>query len=266
MRVITVCLALLSTPVAAHEFWIEPLDWQIAADDMVRADLVNGDHFEGIRYALLPQRFESFTLHSGDETRPVEGRLGARPALAMAAPEEGLLIAAYVSKPSVVTYDDPSVFERFVAHKDLGTVAAGHAARGLPDAGFKEAFTRYSKALIGVGDPQGQDHRLGLGTELVALDNPYAEDLSEGLRVQLFYKDAPRADAQVELFARDADGEVELTLHRTDAEGVALLPVEAGHDYLANAVVLREPDHAMQVATGAVWESLWAALSFAVPD
>ena len=53
MRVITACLFLLSTPVAAHEFWIEPLEWQIAADDMVRAELVNGDLFEGIRYSFF---------------------------------------------------------------------------------------------------------------------------------------------------------------------------------------------------------------------
>ncbi|MGR3463648.1 DUF4198 domain-containing protein [Limimaricola sp.] len=266
MRIITVCLALLSTPVAAHEFWIEPVDWQIAADDMVRADLVNGDRFEGIRYAFLPQRFESFTLHAAGKVRDVPGRLGARPALVAPAPPEGLLVAAYVSRPSIVTYDDAAVFDRFVAHKDLGAVAADHAARGLPETGFKEAFTRYSKALIGVGDAQGADERLGLVTELVALDNPYADVLADGLRVQLFYDDAPRADAQVELFARDAEGAVELTLHRTDAEGVAVLPVEAGHDYLANAVVLREPAEALAAETGAVWESLWAALSFAVPD
>ncbi|PSK86103.1 putative GH25 family protein [Limimaricola soesokkakensis] len=266
MRVITACLFLLSTPVAAHEFWIEPLEWQIAADDMVRAELVNGDLFEGIRYAYLPQRFESFDLHMNGEARPVEGRLGARPALDMSAPEEGLLVASYVSKPSIVTYDDRAVFERFVAHKDLGAVAAVHAARGLPEAGFREVFTRYSKALFGVGAAQGADSRLGLATELVALDNPYTDDPSQGLRVQLFYDDAPRANAQVELFARDADGDVELTLHRTDAEGVARLPVVPGHDYLVNAVVLREPDNAMAIATGAVWESLWAALTFTIPD
>ncbi|EYD71869.1 DUF4198 domain-containing protein [Limimaricola hongkongensis] len=266
MRVIIACLALLSTPAVAHEFWIEPIDWQIDANDMIRADLVNGDRFDGIRYAFLPQRFESFTLHLDGASQPVEGRLGARPALRMAAPSEGLLIAAYVSKPSLVTYDDRAVFDRFVAHKGLGAVAADHAARGLPETGFKETFTRYSKALIGVGEAQGADARLGLATEIVALDNPYAGDLAEGLRVQLFYDEAPRADAQVELFARGPDGAVELTLHRTDAEGVAVLPVETGHDYLANAVVLREPAEVLATETGAVWESLWAALSFAVPD
>ena len=33
-----------------------------------------------------------------------------------------------------------------------------------------------------------------------------------------------------------------------------------------SAVVLRAPDRSIAAATGAVWESLWAALSFAVPD
>ncbi|SDE11617.1 DUF4198 domain-containing protein [Limimaricola pyoseonensis] len=266
MRAIALCLALFAPPAAAHEFWIEPLEWQIEANDMVRADLVNGSDFEGPRFAFLPQRFERFTLHAGGEAFAVESRLGSRPALDMAAPAEGLLVAAYVSVPSVVTYDERETFDSFVAHKDLSAVAGAHDARGLPEAGFKEVFTRYSKALIGVGDAEGKDERLGLETELVALDNPYAGDLTNGIRVQLYYGDAARADAQVELFARDADGHVELTLHRTDAEGVAVLPVAPGHDYLANAVVLREPAAGVAAETGAVWESLWAALTFAVPD
>mgnify|MGYP000716438337 CR=1 FL=1 len=50
MRVISICLALLSTPVAAHEYWIEPLDWQIGANDKVQARLVNGSDFVGIEF------------------------------------------------------------------------------------------------------------------------------------------------------------------------------------------------------------------------
>jgi hypothetical protein len=39
------------------------------------------------------------------------------------------------------------------------------------------------------------------------------------------------------------------------------IPVKSGHEYLLDAVVLRaaDPDD------GAVWETLWAALTFAVP-
>jgi hypothetical protein len=72
---------------------------------------------------------------------------------------------------------------------------------------------------------------------------------------------------QVEYFDKDATGVVNVTLHRTDGDGVALLPVTKGHSYLVDAVVMREPEAGSIAAEkGAVWESLWAALTFAVPQ
>ncbi|MGR3640587.1 MAG: DUF4198 domain-containing protein, partial [Alterinioella nitratireducens] len=59
--------------------------------------------------------------------------------------------------------------------------------------------------------------------------NPYTDDLSDGFPVLVLLEGEPRADVQVELFDRDPDGEVTVTLHRTDAEGRAVLPVEPGH-------------------------------------
>ena len=266
MRIITVCLALLSTPVAAHEFWIEPLEWQIAADDTLQAKLVNGSDFAGIDFAFLPQRFTRFDLAQNGTLAPVEARLGARPAIDQVMHKEGLVVALYVSTPYKVSYEERATFDKFVAQKDLGRVAREHEARGLPEAGFSELFTRYSKALVAVGEGAGEDRRFGLETELVALDNPYVDDLSQGLRVQLFYGDQTRDETQVELYERTPEGEVTEILLRTDEEGVAVLPVKPGHDYLASAVVLREPAAEIAARTDTVWESLWAALSFAVPD
>jgi hypothetical protein len=86
------------------------------------------------------------------------------------------------------------------------------------------------------------------------------------MAVALFYQDAPRPDAQVEVFARAPDGTVTVTLHRTDAAGEARVPVAPGHDYLFDAVVLRPSLEAGSQERAPVWETLWAALTFAVPD
>jgi hypothetical protein len=45
---------------------------------------------------------------------------------------------------------------------------------------------------------------------------------------------------------------------------VATVPVTAGHAYMLDAVVLREPEGVSN--PGALWESLWANLTFAVPE
>ena len=99
-------------------------------------------------------------------------------------------------------------------------------------------------------------------TEFIALSNPYTDDLTQGMAVQILYQGAPRADAQIEIFDRAPDDEVTITTLQTDAEGRASIPVKPGHSYLLDAVVLREAPK----GGDAVWQTLWAAITFSVPD
>jgi uncharacterized GH25 family protein len=274
MRVTTILsllFALASAPVTAHELWIEPEAYQLGEDSAVTARLVNGQNFEGVEIRYFPKDFVRFTLTLGNTEQPIEGRIGDSPALNMPALGDGLHIATYQSSGAVVNYSALEKFARFAKHKDLSTslgadVLERHAARNLPTENFNEYYTRYSKALVAVGDGVGADRRMGLETELVALANPYTDDLSAGLPVQLFYGDAPRADAQIELFAKAPDGSVVVTLHRTDADGIVRLPVSPGTAYLVDAVLLREPGEGISSSRPVVWETLWAALNFAVPE
>ena len=126
--------------------------------------------------------------------------------------------------------------------------------------GFTERYSRHAKSLIAVGSGAGSDRESGLETEFVALENPYTFK-GDTLPVQLFYQQKPRAAAQVEIFERAPDDSVSITLTQTDTEGRADIPVKPGHTYLLDAVVLRPSDP----ETGAIWETLWAALTFAVP-
>jgi len=265
MRIFSLILAVIATPAVSHEFWIEPLEYQIEADGRLQGQLVNGQYFEGPTFGYLPQRFAIFAQFAGDASGPVEGRLGSRPALDAAPLGEGLNIVAYQSTVNRVTYETYDKFETFTTNKGFGDVAARHTARGLPTTDFSEAYTRFSKTLIGVGNAAGSDRRTGLETEIVALTNPYTDDLSDGVRVQVFYGTLPRADTQVELFAKAPDGTVEITLHRTDALGIATLPVTSGTSYLVDAVVLREPSARLARAGNVVWETLWASLTFQAP-
>lgn len=266
MRLLALALTLFATAAPAHEFWLEPLTYEVQPDGKLQAHLVNGEKFEGFNLAYLPQSFTRFELREADTVFPVENRIGARPALDLFAPAEGLAVVAYVSDYSRLTYDDFAVFERFVAHKDLGNALEPHLDGRLPQTGFTEVYTRFAKTLIAVGDGAGSDSRFGLETEFVALTNPYTDDLTDGMQVQLFYGEYPRMDAQVELFDKAPDGTVEITYHRTDSNGIVALPVTPGHSYLVDAVVLREPALDLAEVENAVWESLWAALTFAVPD
>jgi len=254
-------------PIAtAHEFWIEPESYTVAPGAPVTAYLRNGEGFKGISMAYFNTRFTRFDLVEKNQTRPVTGRLGDSPALQAEATAEGLLIVLHETTPSKVTYRDWEKFMAFARHKDFPSAAAEHAANGWPKDVFRESYTRHAKALLAVGDGSGSDAAFGLATEFVALTNPYDPQFDGEMRVALTYNGAPRANAQVEVFARAPDGSVSVTLYRTDTGGEAAIPVLPGYAYLFDAVVLRPASQISDPKTDPVWETLWAALTFAVPS
>jgi uncharacterized GH25 family protein len=264
MRAALLLAALWAGTASAHEFWIDAEAWQVPAGETLRADIRVGETLEGAAYSFVPPNFRRFEIVQDGETVAVTGRPGDRPALNMAAPGDGLATVVHVTKDYNLTYSEWDKFTAFCAHKDFVGVLERHAARGLPQTGFRETYSRHAKALIAVGDGAGQDVNAGLEVEIIALANPYTDDLSGGMPVQVFYQGAPQADVQVELFERAADGSVAVTTTRTDAEGRALLAVRPGHMYLADHVVMRELQPAAE--GDPVWESLWASLTFSVPE
>lgn len=264
MRISFVILVflVLALPSRAHEFWISPGTYQVAPEAPVTVTTRIGENFKAASRPFLPGTFERYEAVSADQVLPVTGRIGDDP-VAVPLPE-GLGILVHESKDFRLTYKDPEKWPKFVAHKDLKGALAAHQARGFGPVGFSERYRRFAKSLVAVGHGRGADRAIGLRTEIVALANPYTETITE-FPVQVLLEGQPRRRAQVELFARDPEGQVDITLHRTNDAGIALLPVRPGHVYLADAVVLRALDNEDPEA-GPVWESLWASLTFAVPE
>ncbi|MFD0978746.1 DUF4198 domain-containing protein [Tropicimonas aquimaris] len=261
----TCCLGLAAAPSLSHEFWIAPEQYQVDARAVIRADLRVGQDFTGSTMIFNPDEFARFDLIRDGAATPASGRLGDLPALTHAAGAPGLVVVVHETQDRVVTYKDWEQFRHFVEEKDLGPALESHRQRGLPDAGFGESYRRFAKSLVAVGDGAGADRRVGLNIEIVAEANPYTDRLEGGMPLRVFLDGAPRADAQLELFERDAEGAVTLTLHRTDAEGRVTVPVTPGAAYLANSAVLRTLDNDAADA-GPVWHTDWASLTFAVPD
>ncbi len=254
---------LAAAPLGAHEFWISPLDYTVEAGGKIKAEIRVGQGFKGPAYPFVPQNFRRFEVITGDETAEVTGVVGDRPALSVPAPAEGLAVIVHQTRDYLLTYRDWDTFEEFAADKDIAWVLDRHLDRGFSRDRVHERYSRYAKSLVAVGQGAGADREVGLLTEIVALANPYTDDLSGGLPVKVLYNGAPRGDAQVDYFARTEDSVAPKRSVRTGPDGVALIPVEAGAEYLVDAVVMREI--APGDADGPVWESLWASLSFMVP-
>ncbi|NSY38876.1 DUF4198 domain-containing protein [Leisingera sp. ANG59] len=254
-------LTLGAAPLLSHEFWIEPKKYQVESGEAVVARLRNGQEFKGAEQPYLDHRIARFEVMQGEAASPYLGRMGDMPAFAGDTMQDGLAVLIHQTQPQTLTYDNWEEFHAFVDHKGFAGVPEAHQARGLPDAGFAEQYTRYAKALVAIGDGSGADLSTGLETEIIALANPYTDDLTAGLPIRVLYQGIPRPEAQVEVFAKAPDGTVTISTQLTDAKGVTVVSVAPGNSYLLDAVVLRPaPD-----SNDYVWESLWAALTFAVP-
>lgn len=255
----------ISGPAWAHEFWISPEDYTVDPGTRIKAELRVGSEFSGAGYAYLPKRTSRFELVQDGTVTPVEPRIGDRPALNVDAAEDGLVVVVHETADSDLTYDDWETFTRFFTHKDLTGFPQVHYDRGLPEDPVKEVYRRYAKSLIAVGDGAGQDSPTGLKIEIVARTNPYTDDLSEGMTVEVLLEGAPRVDTQVEVFDRAPNDLIDIRYYRTDAQGQAVFPVEPGHEYMVDSVAMSATDNDDPQA-GPVWRSIWANLTFAVPD
>jgi uncharacterized GH25 family protein len=249
----------------AHEFWISPDRYQIAEGEALTGALRVGQNFSGSAFPFIADNFARFEVISPEGMARVEGRMGDVPAMKIAAPVPGLNVIVHQTKPTLLRWAEWEKFTGFCKHKDFTWAIEDHLARGLPDAGFKESYTRFGKSLVAVGAGAGADAAVGMETEIVALANPYTDDLAGGLPVLVLYQGAPRKDVQVEVFARAPDNSVTDTYYRTDMEGKATIPVVAGTEYLVDAVVMRPLPGSIAEDTP-VWESLWASLTFRAPD
>lgn len=256
----------LSASVAqAHEFWLSPERYDVAPGATIVADIRVGQNFKGIAYSYIPNNIERFDLMQGDTVLPVQSRMGDRPAMTMAAPGEGLVVLVHETTDSTLIYKEFDIFKSFVEHKAFPGVLEQHSARGLPQTMFSESYRRYAKSLVAVGSGAGADRLTGLETEIVALANPYTDALPGGLPVQVFYQGAPRSDAQLEVFDKLNGETVAVTRLRTDDQGRVFVPVAPGHEYLLDAVVLLGTGND-DISKGPVWRSLWASLTFRIPD
>lgn len=256
----------VTSPLSAHEFWIEPDLYQVAAGDTIVANLRNGEEFDGYGQPYVESTTNRFDMLLDGVATPIEARVGDNPAINLATEESGLAILVHEKKATTLRYARWEKFQKFADHKAFDNIKQRHQSRGLPETDFKEAYSRYSKSLLAIGNGVGGDQQVNLEVELVALSNPYTDDVANGLNVAAFYQGKPVPDVQIELFEKDQAGKVTITLLKTDNKGQVLLSVKPQRSYLADMVILREPSPEVAKQLGVVWETLWASLTFSIPE
>ena len=249
MRLLLLAAALVSSPVLAHDFWIEPSAYTPGAGELVTLKLWVGEHLGGETLPRNETLIDWFSAIRGGVQAPVLGIDGSEPAGVLRPQAPGGVVIAYRSLRSAALLP-PEKFQAYLALEGLPPVRPG-----------REVFSRCAKSLLAVGgrgDPT-MTKPVGLTLELVPEADPYTLTTGARLTVRLLYLGKPLAGAMVmALDATDAQSPQQV---RSDPQGRASFTLPRAGAWLIKAVhMIRAPRDA-----GADWESFWASLTFSLP-
>jgi hypothetical protein len=253
-------VGLLALPVAAHEFWIDPVQFTPKVGASVPIVFRIGSDFQGDTYPYVRALDRRFTITDAKGERKIKTLDGDDPAAEVRFANPGLAILAHQRAPEIVEFEGFAKFEENLIYEGLERLVGEHRAAGLPMTGIRDAYSRYAKALVSVGPLAGEDRALGLPLELVAEENPYGLAASDELPVRVLFEGKPLAGVLVKCFNRNNAASPELV--RSDGEGRAQCGLAHGGHYLISAVHMTQGTPADK----ADWVSLWATLTFARPQ
>lgn len=184
----------------------------------------------------------------------------------------GVSTAPRVFTLSATEFDDylehDGVLDVLEMRVDRGASAEETTERGTPADSVTERYSKHVKALAQVGDARTDTwgHELGYPVEFVPLGNPYALGAGDELRVRFLRSGEPVADQLVYASYEghhghdDEGGHVEDVETRTDAEGVAAIPLSHAGKWYVRAIHMVERTDEPEVD----FESNWATLTFEV--
>lgn len=247
--------------VAAHDFWLEPSEFQPRVGSVVRIRLQVGDHFAGEPVGRNDAKIERFFVVGPSGERPVVGRDGADPAGAVKIDAPGLWAVGYRNRPSRVELT-PTAFEQYLVEEGLEHIIADRQKRGEATTPGREHFSRSVKSLLRTVEAgsEGFDRPLGLALELVPERDPWT--LPDGrLPVRLLADGQPVAGVLIVSMRKGAGpkGDV-LSRVRSDSAGRATVDVRPGLSMIKAVHMRRAP------AGGDVdWASTWTSLTLEIP-
>lgn len=250
----------LAAEAPAHDFWVQPERYIAAPGETVGLRLFIGDAFAGLPFLRDPKHLAEFFVVGPRGRSAVSGRPNRLEVGEIGPLDAGAWVVAYRSNFTLSTMKAER-FDDYLRKEGFEEARRVRAARGDSAAPGREAYARATKAIVEAGgDSAGYDAALGLPLEFVPERAPAGMRPGEVFTVRLLLAGDALADAPVTAFAAAAP---DLPIRaRTDSAGRAELILRHAGAWLVRAV------HMAPAAPGrgADWESLWASLTFSVPD
>lgn len=243
---------------AAHEFWLMPVSFDVAAGQPAEVALFVGENFSGERVAFAQGFVTRFTSHHAGKTRDLRSLLGAAPAgsVSLVPGGKGTHLLVVDTQPSEVELE-ASKFNDYLRIEGLDHVVRERSREGKSGQPARERYRRNVKSLVKVGAPGGKAWatRVGQKLEIVPQSDPSIATAGP-VGFTVYYEGRPLANALLKCWFRDGGSLVSRSA-RTGLNGNASLLLDRPGAWIVSVVHMvpaRDPRFD--------WDSYWANLSF----
>ncbi|MDX2185029.1 MAG: DUF4198 domain-containing protein [Gemmatimonadaceae bacterium] len=264
---VTAALLTVAAPfVAAHDFFLRPTAFDVAADTTITIPALNGTFSTSANIVGAERLTALVVVRNGvrdslprrawgpgaDSTAQVTVRTGA----------PGRLVVGVETAPRVLALDG-NAFNAYLADDGIPDELAARRRDGTANDSTRESYAKSAKTIlrVGAGPSTGWDAQLGHEVELVPLRDPYVARPGQRLRLRALSRGAPLAGQIVVAGGRRTDGtRIPAQTVRTDADGIATIRLSHAGQWYAKFIRMR------RTAPGdtLTHESRWASLTFGI--
>ena len=257
-----IALALALTNVArAHDTWLLPDRFEVAAKESVTLNLTSGMAFPALETGPKRERVEAALCRLVGRTFDIADILAGPKSLIFRAelPEPGLA-TFWIKLPPKSIELKPEQVEEYLEEIDPPAAVRKQWAEEKEPKRWRELYSKHTKTFVRVGEPSTADKSwaepIGIALEIVPEKDPTALRAGEDFPVRVLRNGAPFADFALNAVAA---GETKGETRKTDAAGrVAFRLAKAGR------WLLRGTDVRKSTQPEADWESDFTTLTFEV--
>lgn len=238
----TAAALVVATPGWAHDFWVQPLRFVLAAPGLVPVLIYVGHGPARERWGVAADRVVQFRSIGPDGVVDRMGTLtldGPRYDAVVPLARSGAYVFGVQSRPAAS--DLPYLrFNQYLIDEGLTPIQAARKRAGTERSNGRELYSRRAKAIVQVGpvDPASiarVTRPIGLSLEIVPERHPGALAPGERMPVRVLYNGRPLAGALIKLTDLDADDKP-VTTGRTDRAGRAAFAVPRSGSWQFNVV------------------------------
>lgn len=267
-RTLGIALALLLvvvTALAAHDLFIKPAAFFLAANTSSQARIVNGT-FTRSENAVTWDRVRDVSIvgPAGRSHPDVSAwsDKGDTSVLRFTTGAPGTYVLGVSTLPRELRLKAKE-FNAYLESDGVPDVLAARRASGEITQAARERYQKHIKAMVQVGDTRSDAYATTLGypAELIPLANPYEMEDGAALRLRVLVDGQPVANQYVVTGGRTAaGGRIAVTGYRSDSAGIVHIPIRSAGQWYVKFI------HMTKVTgdTTVDYESKWASLVFEI--